>query len=93
MHWGKKRSEFKNNYTSEVETALPEMYAPEIIMCNFQADNLKVTNRYKMILCHDILSELKIDLCLSDNTIRVNGGERKLCTSPMKYVFKINFNS
>ena len=46
-----------------------------------------------MILGRDILYELNIDLCLSDNTIWVNVGTYKGCTASTKDVSNINFNS
>ena len=45
-----------------------------------------------MILGHEIFSELKIDLCFFNNTIRKNGGAYEGCNDPMKDVYKINFN-
>ena len=39
---------------------------------------------YGIIIGHDMLSKLKIDLCFSDHVIRVNGGAREGCTAPMK---------
>ena len=44
---------------------------------------------YNMILGRDILSELRIDLRLPKNTIRVNLGMHKRCTTPMKYISKL----
>ena len=45
-----------------------------------------------MILVRDILSELRIDLFLSENIIRVNGGMFEGRTDPVKDILNINFN-
>ena len=37
-----------------------------------------------MILGQDIFPELQIYLCFSNFTISVNGGDNKVCTTPMK---------
>ena len=42
-----------------------------------------------MILGHAIFSELQIELCLSDNTIRLKEGIHKGCMAPIKDVSKI----
>ena len=46
--------------------------------------DLSGNHKYNLILGNDIFSELQIDLCFSDKTIRVNGGAYEGCTSPMK---------
>ena len=45
-----------------------------------------------MILVHDILYKLNIDLCLSKNKIWGNGGYCERCKTPMKDISKTNFN-
>ena len=45
-----------------------------------------------MILGNGIFSELQIDLCLSDNIIRRNGGNYEGCNDPIKDVSNIYFN-
>ena len=37
-----------------------------------------------MILGHDMLSKLKIDICFSNHVIIVNGGAHEGCTTPTK---------
>ena len=37
-----------------------------------------------MIICQDLLLELKLDLCFSDYTIKGNEGAYEGCTAPMK---------
>ena len=59
-------------------------------MWNFHVDYLQGNHRYDMILGRDILSELKIDLCFSDNTIKGNLGTCKGSKSPIKDGLKIN---
>ena len=54
-------------------------------MWNFHVYDLQVNHSQVMILGRYILSEINIDLCFSDNNIRVNGGVYKGCTTPMKY--------
>ena len=56
-------------------------------------DDSQVTRRYDTIIGCDILSELNIDSCFSDNTIRGNGVTYEGYTAPIKHVSKINFNS
>ena len=42
-----------------------------------------------MIIGWDLLLELKLDLYLSDYTIKGNGGVYKVCTAPMKYPYDL----
>ena len=60
------------------------------VKCNFHVDNLQSNHRYDIILGLDILSKLKIDLCLSNYTIKVNWGAYECCMTPMKDVKKLN---
>ena len=53
-------------------------------------DDSQVNHTYDIILGSDILSELKIGLCFSENTIRVNVVIYEGCKDSMKYVLKIN---
>ena len=55
-------------------------------MGNFHVNDSQDTHRYYMILGHDIFSQLNIDLCFSNNTIR--GGEvtYKGCNATMKKI-------
>ena len=69
---------------------MPELDAKKSVTLDFHVDDLRFNHRYDMILGRDMLSELKLDLCLSDNTIRINVGTYKVCTFPMKYFSKIN---
>ena len=43
-----------------------------------------------MILGHDILSKLNINVILYNKNIRVNGGTHNGCTAPMKEIPKLN---
>lgn len=63
----------------------------KIVMWNFRVDDSQVTHRYGMILGRDILSKPNLDLCLPDNTIRVNRGTYKGYTAPTKGVSNIYF--
>ena len=45
-----------------------------------------------MTLGHDILSKLKIDLCLSNKNNMGNRDTHKGCMAPMKYASEININ-
>ena len=47
-------------------------------------DDSQENNKCDMILGGEIFSELKIDLCFSNNTIRGNRGTYKGCTSTNK---------
>ena len=51
-------------------------------------DDSQVNGRYDMILGRDVLSELQIYLCLSDYTIRVNGGACEGCTTTLNFFNK-----
>ena len=53
---------------------------------NFHVYDSQGNIRYDMIIGRDIFPELQIYLCLSDNTIRGNGGTHEGCTAPMKAV-------
>ena len=46
-----------------------------------------------MILGHEILYEIKIELCFSNNLNRVNGDAYVWRTDPMKEVTNIAFNA
>ena len=50
-------------------------------------DKSQGNHKYYMILGGEILSELKIALCFSNNTIRLNGGTYK------GYMTNINFST
>ena len=52
-------------------------------------DDSQVTRRYDTIIGCDILSELNIDSCFSDNTIRGNGVTYEGYTAPIKHVSKL----
>ena len=51
---------------------------------NFHVDCLQKHSQYDIIIGQDLLSELQLDLCLSDYTIRVNVGAYERCTISMK---------
>ena len=73
VHWSIQGGNFNTNYTSKVEIVLPKLDIIKSVTWNFHVDVSQGKRRYNMILGHDILSKLKIYLCLSDNTIRANG--------------------
>ena len=56
-------------------------------------DESQGNHKYYMILGGEILSELKIALCFSNNTIRLNGGTVEGCTAKMKDMKNINFST
>ena len=60
---------------------------------NFHEDDSQENVSYNMILSWDVVSELKVDLCLSDYTIKVNGGAYKGCMKPMKDVNKVHIKT
>ena len=60
------------------------------MMWNFHIDDSQGCHRYDMILRCDIFSELNIDLCLSNNTGKVNVGVFEEGTSLMKEISKNN---
>ena len=68
------RGYFNNNYTSDVEIVLPELNATNSVAWDFDVDESEVNYGYNMIRVRDILSKIKIDLLLSDNTIQGNEG-------------------
>ena len=92
LHRTAQGGEFNTNYKIGLEIVLPELDATKIIMCNFHVDYLQGPFRYKIILGNDVLSKLSIDFFFSGNTIRVNGGTYKGCTSPMKDISKFIFS-
>ena len=47
-------------------------------------DDLQKISRYDMIIGRYLLLELKLDLCISDDTIKGNEGAYEGCTAPMK---------
>ena len=52
-------------------------------------DDSQKNSRYDMIIGWDLLLELKLDLYLSDYTIKGNGGVYKVCTDPMTYPYDL----
>ena len=61
---------FQTNYKSNLEVVLPEFDAAKSMKWEFHVDDSQGDHNYNMILVRDILSELKIDLFLSDDIIR-----------------------
>ena len=49
-------------------------YAMKSMKWDFHVDDSQSDYMYYMILCRDILSKLKIDLCFPNNTRKGNGG-------------------
>ena len=92
VHWSTQVGKFNTNYISKVEIALNYLDAMNIVVWKIHVNESVKKLRYNMILGYDILSELKIYLCLFKNTIKVNGGTYKGCKDPMKDVSKINLN-
>ena len=58
----------------------------KIVGWNFHVEESQNNHKYDVTLCHDIIPELKIDLCLCYYTIRLNGGAYKGYKIPMKNV-------
>ena len=48
-------------------------------------DDSQKNSWYDMIICRDLLLELKLDLCFSNFRIKGNGGDYEGCTAHMKY--------
>ena len=69
-----------------------DIYREKGLTWNLYIDDSHGKHRYYMILGHDILSGLKIDLFLSYNKIRGNGSAYEGYTIPMKEASKMNFN-
>ena len=61
-------------YKTNVELLLPELDVTKSVTWNFHVDDSQKNSRYDMIIGQELLSYLKLDLCFSDHTIRVNGG-------------------
>ena len=59
------------------------MYATKSVTWNFHVDESQKKSRYDMIIGWELLLELKLDLCFSDQTIRGNGGAYEGCTISM----------
>ena len=51
---------------------LPELDATKNVTWNFYVDESQKNSPYDMIIGHDLLLELKLDLCLSYCTIKGN---------------------
>ena len=66
VHWNTQGGEFQMKYTTNAEIILPELGEMKIMKWDFHVDNPKNNHRYDMILGHDMLSKLKIVLCLSE---------------------------
>ena len=68
-----------------MELVLPELDVKKSGTWNFHEDDLQKNSRYDMIIGRDLLLELKLDLCLYNCTIKINGGVYKVCTVSMQY--------
>ena len=93
VRWSTRGGDFYTNYTSELEIVLPKLYFMKSVAWNFHVCDLQGKHMYNMILGHDILCQLRIDLFPSKNTIRGNVGAHKRCKALMKDIWKINFNT
>ena len=79
--------DFLTNYKTNVESVLPELDVTESVMWGLHVDDSQKNPRHDMIICQDLLLELKLDLCFSDYTIKGNEGAYEGCTAPMKYPY------
>ena len=93
FRWITQGDDSHKSYKSKVKIVVPKFYAEKSITWNLNVNDSQGNNNYNIILRHNILYELKIDLCFSNNTIRGNGGPYERCVSPMKDVTNINFNA
>ena len=71
-------------HTTNVELELPELDATKIVMWKFHEDDSQENAQYGMIIGWYLLSEIQIDLCFSDFTIRVNRGAYGRCAITMR---------
>ena len=72
VRWSKQGDEFNTNHNNKVDSVLPELDAGKIVIWNLHMDNLQGNHRYYMMLGHNIISKLKIEIYFSDNIIRGN---------------------
>ena len=68
-----------------MELVLTELDMMKSVTWSFHVDDSQKNSRYDMIIGQDLLLELKLDLCLSDYTIKGNGGVYEVFKAPMKY--------
>ena len=85
-HQENQGGEFQTRHQRKVEIVLLELDATKSITWNFYVDELHRNHTYNTLLGRDILFELQICLCFSNNKIRGNGGAYEGYTSPMKEV-------
>ena len=71
---GAQGGEFNINLINKVEIFLLEIDVVKSMMWNFHMDGSQGHHRYGMILGGEILTKLNMELCFSNNTVRVNGG-------------------
>ena len=93
VRWSTQGGDFNTKYTSKVENVMPGIDVKTIVIWNFHVGGWQITHRYDMILGRNIFYGLNINLCLPYNIIRVNIVSCIGCTSPMKNVSRINFES
>ena len=74
VRWSTQGGDLHTNSKSKVENLLHELDVTKSIIWNFHVDDSPRNHKCDMILGRGIFSKLKTDLCLSDNTIRGNGG-------------------
>ena len=87
VRWSTQGVDFNTNYTSKLEILLLELDKTESATFNFHVDGFQGNHIYNIIPERDILLELKIYPCFSEDISRVNGGTYKGCTAPIK-IFK-----
>ena len=95
MQWHTQASNITTNIKVKVYFTLPALSAMNVVTWKFHVDE-SAKGRYDMILGWDLLSELALNLKLSDHIIEADGGPFKGSTTPMvdlgTYEFK-NLNT
>ena len=86
VKWRTQGSDFLTPHKTNVELVPPELDATKTVPWDFHVDDSQKNSQYDMIKGQDLLSEIQLDLCFSDYTIRGNGGAYEECNVYLKNI-------
>ena len=91
MEWHKQAGNITTNHTYRVYFTLPSLSVTDVVKFNFHLDDPN-KGRCGMILVIDLLTELWLNLKLSEHVIEADDGNFKGCITTMidlsTYIFK-----
>ena len=90
MHWNTQAGKITTNLKVKIYSTLPELSATKIVTWNCHVGDCAKC-RYDMILSRNLLTDLSLNLKLSDHVIESNDGPFKGSTAPMFHVGEYEF--